>query len=85
MISYSFLERGGGAALQFPLSFDTLKSDFLYRNIKAWFSNNSFFLKKKQLLLNKNIELLLRLQHWWKIKMKKANKIIAITHRSVEF
>ena len=43
MISYSFLERGGGAALQFPLSFDTLKSDFLYRNIKAWFSNNSFF------------------------------------------
>jgi len=47
MISYSFLERGGGAALQFPLSFDTLKSDFLYRNIKAWFSNNSFFFKKK--------------------------------------
>lgn len=45
MISYSFLERGGGAALQFPLSFDTLKSDFLYRNIKAWFSNNSFFKK----------------------------------------
>jgi len=46
MISYSFLERGGGAALQFPLSFDTLKSDFLYRNIKAWFSNNSFLIKK---------------------------------------
>ena len=83
MISYSFLERGGGAALQFPLSFDTLKSDFLYRNIKAWFSNNSFLIKK--LLLNKNIELLLRLQHWSKIKMKKANKIIAITHRSVEY